>query len=405
MNKKLIALIPIFFLSLFTSGCSSDNNVQAPEEISPWSTDIQLEEVVNTSQAKFNSWLKALPANQSYLENLHIYVDPTINADLLENLTAPLSTEITTLGDRGPKKYSVFISTSRKWIIDKIISLNTKFTDGKNPCGKEDFSNAIQGCAAGSDVIYLIIHDAEAIESNPLPLAVAVHEYFHLVQENYVNTIITKNRLSDIPGWLVEGSADWMGLAYYYAHYKLNYLETRTRYGMYEIPTAVSNPLSDYIINDPDTLFPYTIGRSAVELIVTFSGMEGLLSIFQNFGESGNFSDAFLKSTGKSIDEFYIYFELMRPKLGLPEPRNHLVCGDNSPINSPKKTCEPNRVSKKNSNKMPTTDTNKMPTTDISKASEGLACNGLEDLKVTSSNGVNLICKVESNGNTHWVVN
>lgn len=397
MNKKLIALISIFSLSLFTSGCSSGNNVQAPAEISPWSTDIQLEEVVNTSQAKFNSWLKALPANQSYLENLHIYVDPTINEDLLENLTAPLSTEIITLGDRGPKEYSVFISSSRKWIIDKIISLNSKFTDGKNPCGKEDFSNAIQGCAAGSDVIYLIIHDAEAIKSNPLPLAVAVHEYFHLVQENYVNTKITKNRLSDIPGWLVEGSADWMGLAYYYAHYKLNYLETRTRYGMYEIPTAVSNPLSDYIINYPDALFPYTIGRSAVELIVAFSGMEGLLSIFQNFGESGNFSDAFFKSTGKSIGEFYEYFELMRPKLGLPEPIKHLVCGDNSPIDSPKKTCDPNKVSKKNSNKM--------PTTDISKASEGLACNGHEGLKVTSSEGVNLICKVESNGNTHWVVN
>ena len=397
MNKKLIALISIFSLSLFTSGCSSDKNVQAPAEISPWSTDIQLEEVVNTSQAKFNSWLKMLTLNEGNLESLNIYVDPTVDTELVEKLTAPLRTEILSLGNMGPKDYTVFISNSQKWIVDKIISLGKKFTDGKSPCGKENFSNAIEGCAAGSDVIYLIIHDAGAIQLNPQPLAVAAHEYFHLVQENYVNTKVTKNRLSDVPAWLVEGSADWIGLSYYFSQYKLNYTENRTRFGQFEIPTAVSNPLSNYEINDPNILYPYTIGRSAVELIVAFSGMEGLLSIFQNFGESGNFSDAFFKSTGKSIGEFYEYFELMRPKLGLPEPIKHLVCGDNSPIDSPKKTCDPNKVSKKNSNKM--------PTTDISKASEGLACNGHEGLKVTSSEGVNLICKVESNGNTHWVVN
>ena len=101
MNKKLIALISIFSLSLFTSGCSSDKNVQAPAEISPWSTDIQLEEVVNTSQAKFNSWLKMLTLNEGNLESLNIYVDPTVDTELVEKLTAPLRTEILSLGNMG----------------------------------------------------------------------------------------------------------------------------------------------------------------------------------------------------------------------------------------------------------------------------------------------------------------
>jgi hypothetical protein len=33
---------------------------------------------------------------------------------------------------------------------------------------------------------------------------------------------------------------------------QLDYLPDRTRFGQYDIPTAVSNPLSDYIINDPN---------------------------------------------------------------------------------------------------------------------------------------------------------
>jgi hypothetical protein len=405
-NKKILSILILISLTFFVSGCSDKKGFPKSKNLKAWSNEISLADVVNASQENFRSWLKKQPNKKDYLDGLQIYADSSIDKKLLDNLTAPLNSEILTLGDRGPKVYTVFISSSRKWIIDKIQSLNKTYTDGKNPCGIEDFTNAIQACAAGSDVIYLMIHDANAIASNPLPLAVAVHEYFHLVQENYVNTKVTSNKLSDIPAWLVEGSADWIGLAYYYEHYKLDYLPDRTRFGQYDIPTAVSNPLSDYIINDPSILFPYSIGRSAVELIVAFSGMEGLLNIFQNFGESGNFPSSFEKATGITLADFYSYFEKVRPKIELQVATKHLVCGENLPIETASENCAKNTVKqkKKNSGGPSSNSGNMSPSTNLGDASEGLACNGYEGKTITSTQGVKLICKVESNGNIHWVI-
>ena len=405
-NKKILSILILISLTFFVSGCSDKKEFSKNKNLKAWSNEIALADVVNASQENFRSWLMKQPIKREYLAGLQIYADSSIDKELLDNLTAPLNSEILTLGERGPKEYTVFISSSRKWIIDKIQSLNKTYTDGKNPCGTEDFTNAIQACAAGSDVIYLMIHDANAIASNPLPLAVAVHEYFHLVQENYVNTKVTNNKLSEIPAWFVEGSADWIGLAYYYAHYKLDYLPERTRFGQYDIPTAVSNPLSDYFINDPGILFPYSIGRSAVELIVAFSGMEGLLNIFKDFGESGDFSTSFVKTTGISLVDFYNYFESVRPKIELQVATKHLVCGENLPIETEYKKCKQDNIEKKkNIRSTPSTNLGSgTPPTNLSEASEGLACNGHEGKTVTSAQGVKLICKVESNGNIHWVL-
>jgi len=405
-NKKIPVIFILISLIVCVSGCSKDASSSHKANLKAWSNDISLEDAVTVSQENFRSWLKNQPVEKRYLDGFHIYAEPSVEKGLLDNLTAPLNSEISTLGDKGPMEYTVFISTSRKWIIDEIQRQNKTFTDGNNPCGTEDFTNNLQACTAGSDVIYLMIHDANAIASNPHPLAVAVHEYFHLVQENYVNTKVTSNKLSDIPAWLVEGSADWIGLAYYYAHYKLDYLPDRTRFGQYDIPTAVSNPLSDYIINDPSILFPYSIGRSAVELIVAFSGMEGLLNIFQNFGESGNFPSSFEKATGITLADFYSYFEKVRPKIELQVATKHLVCGENLPIETASENCAKNTVKqkKKNSGGPSSNSGNMSPSTNLGDASEGLACNGYEGKTITSTQGVKLICKVESNGNIHWVI-
>ena len=54
---------------------------------------------------------------------------------------APLQDEISTLGNFGPKKYTIFVSKNKKWIIDKARELKGNYKNQNNPCGVEDPSN------------------------------------------------------------------------------------------------------------------------------------------------------------------------------------------------------------------------------------------------------------------------
>jgi hypothetical protein len=62
------------------------------------------------------------------------------------------------------------------------------------------------------------------------------------------------------------------------------------------------------------------------------------------------------------------------------------------------------RVAKKKGVDRSSNSGNGTPSTNLSDASEGQACNGHEGKTCTAAQGVKLICKVESNGNTHWMI-
>ena len=393
--RKLLILL-IFTVSVSACGDTSKLEAKPNAPLVKWSEDITLEQIVTQSQDNFKKWYTTVGKENYSSQSLEVFVQPGIDAELQDKLFAPLQDEISTLGNFGPKKYTIFASKNKKWIIDKARELKGNYKNQNNPCGVEDSSNNLEGCAEGN-VIYLLIHDEQNIKGDPHPLAVVAHEYFHLVQDSLLISNPNTRDDKSVPAWLIEGSADWIGLTFYHNHYGINYVDARSAYSQLGVPTAVSNKLSDYLINDKNFLYPYTIGRSAVELIVAFSGMEGLLNIFKLTGETGNFAAAFETSTGISLTSFYDYFEKVRSKIGISEVFKHVVCGENIAIDQVGGNCA------KTSNSNPKNNQNHIPTTRLEDASEGQSCSGHTGVITTTAAGEKLLCKVESDGNTHWI--
>lgn len=183
-----------------------------------------------------------------------------------------------------------------------------------------------QCCSTG---IAGVAHDGTSWVSLPrdftqdqLPIAVHMaiipHELFHNVQDSLDEgpggqILPPGNRLYR-PVWLVEGSAQYMGLAivsYRGQHeYWGNHFATTL-----EDAAAEDLMLSRYEARTGGANDPYNYGSLATEYIIASVGVDPILDIFRYAGEGASFEEAFEQAIGLSVEEFYQAFDTMNEEM------------------------------------------------------------------------------------------
>ena len=393
-----------------TAGTTSKDQASAPKkpDLAPWSTSITLSQIVDASQANLLTWINRQKNLKSNTSKILVYIDPKVPATLANRLSNVEKFAIPLFGADGPPTYYEFIAASRQWILNKTSELGVPISGIDLVCGPDDPENSIQGCSDGYSTTYIVIHSPDLVTNDAHGSAVGVHEYFHAVQgqllfdKNSFNQIFTTETFLR---WLKEGSADWLGLSLYHYYFNLNYKVLRSNYAQRGLPGTYTNPLSDYISFRAPNIQPYTIGRSAVELIVAFKGMDGLLNIMRNYRKSGDMQTAFSDALGISLSDFYQYFESVRAKLEVLGPTAHAVCGENVPLSQPARDCSTSTSggvitgAQQGNSPEPVS----QAATDLSAAAVGLSRSGHSGVTYTNASGQRLYCKVESDGNIHWV--
>jgi hypothetical protein len=148
-------------------------------------------------------------------------------------------------------------------------------------------------------------------------MAIIPHELFHNVQDSLDKgpagqTLPPGNPLYR-PVWLIEGSAEYMGLALVsyrgYHEYWGNHFNTSVADA-----AAEDLGLSRYEIYE-GSIDPYNYGGLATEYIIASLGVGPLLDVFRYAGEGSSFEEAFEKAIGLSVEEFYEAFDTMNVEL------------------------------------------------------------------------------------------
>ncbi len=83
-----------------------------------------------------------------------------------------------------------------------------------------------------------------------------------------------------------------------------------------------ANALKDYEIRRGEgngtIIYPYNMGRIAVEYLVASAGFQKMLDVHLDYRLSRNFRTSFNKVYGFPVEEFYEKFEKIRLNVGLP---------------------------------------------------------------------------------------
>jgi hypothetical protein len=332
-------------LSTPTPTSSADSGMQnASPDI--WAVDNTLAQIENASQNDFVAWAKSRSLDTQRLQKVHFEIDPATDQALANRMVEAEKYEISLFGNDGPSEYYEFIGATQKWIINRENELGLNLAEGQLPCGPDNPQNSAQGCSNAGNAAFIILHNPSYVATDNHPLSVGTHEYFHSVQGTLLfgsTQKTTVHQSDDVPAWFIEGTAEWIGLTVWHYVNHLDYVALRNSYLQLNAPNVASNPLSDYRYNAPADpskyLYPYTMGRSAIEFLVSKVGVSGMLNVMRDYKNSQNFDKAFKEATGISTDSFYTYFESARAALALPPATMHFVCGKNSPISVVSTSC------------------------------------------------------------------
>ena len=168
---------------------------------------------------------------------------------------------------------------------------------------------------------YNVIKDANLLVADKAGIAqTGAHEYFHTVQGNYVGLPESNFLWENVPSWVWEGSATFIGLqassfvgfvdyltlgkAYQFDRYRFGTLENKTL-------------LLSEVTKNTATSDPYALGAAASEFLVSNIGMYNFIKIFKEL-KNKELPDAFFSATGIELEDFYQMFEEVRSTLGFP---------------------------------------------------------------------------------------
>lgn len=149
----------------------------------------------------------------------------------------------------------------------------------------------------------------------------AGHEYFHAIQENFVNNSGTNCGPCGTPQWFWEGPAMFVGLE---SAANLGFINYATDGRAVMLNRVHRQPtgklaLADVSVNTPPSIDPYGIGEIATEFLVANVGMAKFVDVYRQVGKGASFPIAFEKATGVPLADFYLMFEDARAELGIPK--------------------------------------------------------------------------------------
>ena len=132
--------------------------------------------------------------------------------------------------------------------------------------------------------------------TNPLLLA---HEYFHVLQK-----YLSDNTTIVSPRWLVEGSAVYESMVYYYGNYD-GYRKAAVSVG-----ANLEGSLRDLEhFDQTDLQYMYALGSLASEWLLEELGKTSQVDYWKALAESTTWEAAFSSAFGMTADDFYEAFE------------------------------------------------------------------------------------------------
>ena len=137
---------------------------------------------------------------------------------------------------------------------------------------------------------------------------IMLHEWYHVLQYSFLRCGRCLVQVTDIPHWLIEGSAEYAAARAAQDQRILFYSFIR-RYELFragQVDTRLER------MGEARTSADYGLAFAAVELLVSRTGPGSLLEFWQKSGETGRWESAFPEAFGTSPAAFYRDFARYR---------------------------------------------------------------------------------------------
>jgi hypothetical protein len=290
--------------------------------ITPWMTDLSAKTLGDGAQVEFRKWAKeqTAPTQHQVLQN------GNLDAVTLDTILKGDAYVAKLFSQYIPGGSYTLISDSGDWIRSKANELGIRYSWGCDTT-RERFNYCLDNYIfTGYTIGGRVDPGVNQVGMNSLPM----HEYFHNVQSALSGTPRESHLRHDgdtektrFPAWWHEGAADFVGFMSYAEINKLDYSSFKALMmsaNPGQSPNA--NALKDYEIRRGEgngtIIYPYNMGRIAVEYLVASAGFQKMLDVHLDYRLSRNFRTSFNKVYGFPVEEFYEKFEKIRLNVGLP---------------------------------------------------------------------------------------
>ena len=301
----------------FTPATHSEN-ADAAWVKAGWTRPTSAESVTAAATKSFTNYVATTRFPNDKVE---IFAESGADSALVDWVTKGATLVATTF--EKPASLPVFndvIAVSR----DYLVSTFTKLYDGgyaNAQAGAWDSGNPAWGGRTSNAWSMANIIKNNGMTNDRAGMAqTAGHEYFHAIQENFVNASGTNCGSCGFPQWFWEGPAMFVGLETSaalgfdpYAHGRSVMLD-RVNPG----PTGKLS-LKQVDVNTPPSVDPYGIGEIATEFLVANVGMSKFIDIYRWAGKGKSFEESFERATNVPLADFYLMFEDARATLGAPK--------------------------------------------------------------------------------------
>lgn len=268
-----------------------------------WSENFKITLMIDAAHSNFTKWQK----ENSVTGGTHgSVVQDGILLDLVNTIKASHFFAVNTFKKYSPEKTVIIIGSSRDWVTNS--SKNTFMGQVEYPNNNGHLcyppnSQIIVACPSSHGTFYVVPNDND-VSSRLGTRALAAHEYFHVVQIHLAK-INYRQFYNKVPAWFIEGSCDFVG--YLSASPRsTDYINQRPQ--MFSGPSLNDFDLSKYN-NNNGALYPYDIGRAAIEYLVASKGFQPVMDTFIEIGNGQSFEQAFEKSFEIKLIDFYDKFK------------------------------------------------------------------------------------------------
>jgi hypothetical protein len=287
-------------------------------KFAPWSNPINQNQELVAFHKAMDDWFSTARQRQV---DLNIYIDPQVSQNGIKWISDALMFQAQLTGMPTPAKYKIFIGKSDGYIINKRKSLDIGL-ENWNPqyiC----YEDSNQGCADPINQESFFVWNASSLltptEDWQFTRSLG-HEFFHITQCDLIGDVYKCGYyFNQLPSWLAEGGPNVIGAIFADRIGNLKYEDQRKfSLSIYQNgKNGANTPLSEFTKNIRfGELFPYEIGMLACEYLISSTSLQTFFDFYSNLPKSVSFEDAFQKSFGINVSEFYAAFDNARVNLG-----------------------------------------------------------------------------------------
>lgn len=268
----------------------------------PWSEKFELNQMIDTAYENFSNWKNLNTVSGGVHKSL---IQDGSPLDIVNVMKSSHFFAVDAFQKYAPPKTVMILGTSTEWVINS--SKNTFMGQVEYPNNSGHIcyppnGNVVIACASSNSTFY-IINDPN-VSSRLGIRALGAHEYFHVVQIHLAK-INYHQFYNKAPAWFIEGSCDFVG---YLSASPTSTDYINQRHQMFSGPSLNDFDLSKYNNNNGE-LYPYDIGRAAIEYLVASKGFQPVMDTFIEIGNGQPFEQAFEKSFEIKLIDFYDKFK------------------------------------------------------------------------------------------------